>query len=305
MLGVLGIVLPLTFFLQLAAGQFRDRVEGLLFLALTFAYTLDALLRLPWHWMGHPWRIVLIGVGLWSGVRFFRGQRSMRGWSSGKGLRGWGSLLLYGFLLVVFGTLSFLDLKARRLPASPPAVELRFPLKAGMYVVAQGGSHVLLNAHHPSREQRYALDVVKLNRLGLRAWGVLPRTLERYAIYGDPVVAPCSGVVVAAVDGLPDQVPSLSARDTLHPAGNHVVLACTDHDRTIHVVLAHLKPGSVQVGAGDRIRAGAVLGRVGNSGNTTEPHLHLHAYDPGTHRGVPVTFHGRFLVRNDGIRARF
>ncbi|MCF6192499.1 MAG: M23 family metallopeptidase, partial [Candidatus Hydrothermae bacterium] len=189
--------------------------------------------------------------------------------------------------------------------ASPPPVDLHFPLRGGVYAVAHGGSNLLLNAHHPSREQRYAPDMVKLNRLGLRAWGGLPGALSRYAVYGEPVAAPCSGTVVAAVDGLPERVPSLSVRDTLHPAGNHVVLACTFPDRTVHVVLAHLRRGSVRVSVGDTVPAGKILGRVGNSGNTTEPHLHFHACDPATLQGVPVTFRGRFLVRNDVISTRF
>lgn len=43
---------------------------------------------------------------------------------------------------------------------------------------------------------------------------------------------------------------------------------------------------------------GDAIGLVGNSGSTTEPHLHIHAVDPGTHAGVPITFEGRFPVRN-------
>jgi hypothetical protein len=45
------------------------------------------------------------------------------------------------------------------------------------------------------------------------------------------------------------------------------------------------------------------IGRVGNSGNTTEPHLHIHATDPGTGRAVPITFHGRSLTRNSLFRS--
>ena len=300
MLMLLGIGIPLAFFLQQAAGRFRDRVEALLFLGLTLGYTLDALLRLPWHWMGHPWRLALIVLGLWGILRFSRKIRKLPGWKAGRGFRGWGTLFMNGILMGVFGTLAFLDLQARRLPALPRPVDLHFPLR-GVYAVAHGGSNLLLNAHHLSREQRYALDIVKLNRLGLRAGGILPKALSRYAIYGDPVAAPCGGTVVSAVDGLADRVPSLSVRDTLHPAGNHVVLACAFPDRTVHVVLAHLRRGSVRVSVGDMVPAGKILGRVGNSGNTTEPHLHLHAYDPATHQGVPITFRGRFLVRNQRI----
>ncbi len=70
------------------------------------------------------------------------------------------------------------------------------------------------------------------------------------------------------------------------------------------VVLAHLMKGSISVVEGDYVRAGAPLGRVGNSGNTTEPHLHIHAVRGSTpdsilvSEGVPILFGGRFPVRN-------
>jgi murein DD-endopeptidase MepM/ murein hydrolase activator NlpD len=104
--------------------------------------------------------------------------------------------------------------------------------------------------------------------------------------------------VVLAVDGLSDQVPP--ARDPDRFAGNHVVLACQD----VKVVLAHLMPHSIVVEEGTRVDEGQEIARVGNSGQTTQPHLHIHAERGGTPttildgKGVPITFEGRFLERN-------
>jgi hypothetical protein len=64
------------------------------------------------------------------------------------------------------------------------------------------------------------------------------------------------------------------------------------------VELAHLQRRSVRVAAGDPVTAGTPLGLVGNSGNTSEPHLHVHA-ETDAGEGVPMTFEGRFLIRND------
>lgn len=69
------------------------------------------------------------------------------------------------------------------------------------------------------------------------------------------------------------------------------------------VVLAHMTEGSVAVGEGQEVEEGQFLGRVGNSGNTSEPHLHIHAVRTGSGsilegEGVPVLFDGRFPVRN-------
>jgi murein DD-endopeptidase MepM/ murein hydrolase activator NlpD len=59
---------------------------------------------------------------------------------------------------------------------------------------------------------------------------------------------------------------------------------------------------SVSVAPGDRLAPGDPIARVGNSGNTTEPHLHVHAFDQGTGEGVPMTFDGREPVRNRVFR---
>jgi len=110
-------------------------------------------------------------------------------------------------------------------------------------------------------------------------------------------------VVAAAVDGFTDFSPP--GRDPENRAGNHVALEC--EGATIY--LAHLMRGSVCAKVGERVRAGQVLGRVGNSGNTTEPHLHIHAETgpyPGKFPGmpgVPIRFGGQFLVRNDRVKA--
>lgn len=186
---------------------------------------------------------------------------------------------------------------ARRVPE--PALEVAFPLRQGIYVVGHGGSHPSLNYHNKSASQRYALDISKLNFLSMRALGFGPPALDRYAIFGDTLYSPCDATVRSTVDGLPDQTPPRS--DGAHPAGNHVELEA----HGVRIFLAHMRRGSVKVRPGERVRTGDPLGEVGNSGNTTEPHLHIHAVRGGTSLsdgvGVPLTFRGRFLVRNDLI----
>lgn len=103
------------------------------------------------------------------------------------------------------------------------------------------------------------------------------------------------------MDGLPDlQVPKV---DREHLAGNHVLLRCANAD----VLRGHLRPGGVQVRVGDAVATGAWLGVLGNSGNTGEPHLHVHAQRPGPAGAplggdpLPVLFDGHFPVRGDRI----
>ena len=77
----------------------------------------------------------------------------------------------------------------------------------------------------------------------------------------------------------------------------------------VNLLLAHLKRGSVLVKIGDRVSAGQPIGHVGNSGNTSEPHLHVHAQRQVTKDGntewvgVPICFGSRWLVRNSLVRA--
>ena len=145
------------------------------------------------------------------------------------------------------------------------------------------------------------MDLVKLNAWGLRAGGLAPRDPAAYSIFGDPVSAPCSGTVVQALDGLADLSPPQIDRE--HMAGNHVLLECGD----VWVLLGHFQEGSVRVREGDAVKVGQELGRVGNTGNTDEPHLHVHAQRAGTTEAplggdpLPIRLDGRYLARNARI----
>ena len=196
---------------------------------------------------------------------------------------------------------------------SPPrieAVDLEFPLRGGTYLVANGGSNDLVNAHVQTlnderfddyRGQSYGLDIVGLNRLGVRSPAVVSSDPSRYVIFGRSIYAPCGGVVLRADDGYPDMSPPLVDRE--HMPGNFVFLDCGG----VHVLLGHMKRGTVLVKSGETVTTGAVLGQVGNSGNTNEPHLHIHAQRPATDdaflSGDPLvlTLNGRFLSRNDRV----
>lgn len=193
----------------------------------------------------------------------------------------------------------------REYPAQQ-AVDLHFPLRGGTYVVVQGGGHRAVNHHFRIPAQKYAVDLLKLNESGVRASGLLPDNLEHYATFGEPVHAPCSGTVIATQSSLPDLVPPKT--DPANQAGNYAVLHCEDAD--VSVLMAHLKKDSLNVQIGERVAAGQLVGHVGNSGNTSEPHLHIQAVSGRINEpdeierraeGRPMHFGGRFLVRNDRI----
>ena len=176
-------------------------------------------------------------------------------------------------------------------------MNLAYPLRNGVYYVGGGGNSRWINNHQASPPQDYALDILRLNVLGKMSIGD-QSDLQRYAIFGTPLYSPCSGTVVEAVDGQPDQIPP--SRDFVNIAGNYVVIACHD----VEIFLAHIKQDSLVVSKGDTVEEGQVIGEVGNSGLSKAPHLHIHAERGGnsgeifTGQGMLIIFENRFLVRN-------
>jgi hypothetical protein len=139
--------------------------------------------------------------------------------------------------------------------------------------------------------QRFAVDWEQADEANTLVVGdtTMP---ENYHIYGKPVLAVADGTVVATRNDLHDQVPgALPANLPLDEAdGNFVVL---DVGSGRFVNYAHLRPGSVRVKLGDKVRRGDQMGEVGNTGNSQAPHLHLHVTDgasPLASNGVPYVF---------------
>jgi len=195
-------------------------------------------------------------------------------------------------ILAVFGPLAALAFASRHHPGE--AARLAFPLASGTYLVLQGGNSVLTNPFHAMSGSPLALDLVKLNRLGNRATGPSPAAPYGYGIFGDTLRSPCAGRVIAARGDLPDSLPGRP--DERRKNGNHVVLECAGYE----ILVAHLMFDSVAVKPDDTVVAGQVLGQVGNSGYSLEPHLHIEA----RRHGVPAAmeFNGAFLTLNSVVR---
>lgn len=145
------------------------------------------------------------------------------------------------------------------------------PLR-GDWLVFWGGKNVLLNYHYEHESQRYAYDFVQEKEK--YSYKGDPLKNESYYAFGQEVVAPADGVVVSVVNDIQDNDP-VGVMNEKQPAGNVIVI---DHGGE-YSILAHLKKGSTVVKPGEKVMKGDVIGQVGNSGNSSEAHLHFQVSD--------------------------
>ena len=182
--------------------------------------------------------------------------------------------------------------------------KLRLPFQGEWYVF-WGGRTLQDNYHIVAPDQRFAYDFVQMKRGATHAGD--GKANEQYYCFGQPILAPAAGKVLSAVDSLPDNKPG--SRDLEHPFGNYVGL---DHGNVEFSVLAHLQRGSVRVHQGQTVAAGDTLGLCGNSGNSSEPHLHFHVQDLfllGHGDGLPALFtnytaNGAAVARGEPTRGQ-
>jgi murein DD-endopeptidase MepM/ murein hydrolase activator NlpD len=175
------------------------------------------------------------------------------------------------------------------------------PFRTGTWFVAQGGDTPNVNLHLAVPNQSYAIDIAATaERRFTRGEG---RDLADYVAFGMEVVAPCAGTVLEAVDTFPDN--PIGTQDKVHVFGNHVII---DAGHGEYVVLAHLQLGSLRVKAGDRLAVGDLIGLVGNSGNSTQPHIHMQVQDQpalGAGLGHLFTFvHVRAVIAGTTLENR-
>ena len=155
------------------------------------------------------------------------------------------------------------------------------PVRSGTWVADEGCCDI--DTHHRRGlltvdgtlvvPQRFAIDWMMLDRRH-RAWVGNPARLSSYVSYGQPLIAAAAGTVVIVRDGVADSPPPHNPPppSLAGLTGNYVTLRIGPG---VYLLYAHMKPGSVRVHVGERVRRGQLLGELGNSGNSATPHLHL------------------------------
>lgn len=199
------------------------------------------------------------------------------------------------------GTISGFNIRPKQEPAATPHLDyqtktaLRVPFD-GEWTVIWGGRSVEQNYHAATVSQRFALDLV-VTDASHRSFSGDRAKNESYYAFGRPVFAPGAGKVIARVNDVPDNVPGQMNPAQL--AGNYVLI---DHQNGEYSLLAHFKQGSVTVNVGDDVAAGQQLGLCGNSGNSSEPHIHYHLQnvpEPLGGEALPIQFEAAVV---DGTR---
>jgi murein DD-endopeptidase len=179
------------------------------------------------------------------------------------------------------------------------AIAISAPLRGEHWLAVNGPSNTSGHRRalvpidgHAAIAQRFAIDWVQLRDDGMTFHGDA-KDNKNYRAYGNEAYAVADGIVTETKDGIPENVPGIDSRAvpiTLETVGgNHVII---DIGGGRFAFYAHLQPGSLRVKVGDKVRRGQVVGLVGNSGNSTEPHLHFHienASSPLGAEGLPYS----------------
>ena len=214
------------------------------------------------------------------------------------------------------------DAAARELPVSmeQSKIAYSFPLKGAWYVGAGSSFHT---GHRWSPMEEFAYDFLQVGADGRTHRGKGTRFTDYYA-YGEPVLAAALGKVIIAINDVPEDAAAMKRPDEPletyfqrlqqeqferiagggHAVGGSQVMI--DHGNGEYSFYAHLKPGSVRVKEGDVVEAGAQLGLLGSSGNSTEPHLHFQVCDgpdPLLCAGIPIQWADAELLIPDLPRA--
>lgn len=147
--------------------------------------------------------------------------------------------------------------------------KLILPFK-GEWTVFWGGDTKELNYHVESEAQKNAFDIVITDQNG-KTYKTDGQTNEDYYAFGKELIAPCNAEVVLVVDGIKDNKPG--ELNPIYIPGNTVILKTANGE---YLFFAHFKQNSIVVKQGQKVKQGELLGLCGNSGNSSEAHLHFH-----------------------------
>lgn len=175
-------------------------------------------------------------------------------------------------------------------------IVLKIPFKGEWFVLWGGDTKELNRYHHDISNQKYAFDFVVVDKNN-RTYRNEGKNNKDYYAFSKEVLTPADGVIVKVIDNIEDNIPGQMNAKVI--TGNVVLIK---HKEDEISVLAHLKQNSIKVKIGDKVKIGQIIGLCGNSGNSTEPHLHYHlqnSEDIYSGEGIKCYFQNVRLKRNN------
>jgi hypothetical protein len=300
------LILPLGLIVWFWLGQSPNQFKWLVTALFMVTFIASIYFVGFWHYLSIYLRYLWIGLFIAAGIVSYMGIRELPFFTQLNTVEwirvGFDIAFSLFFIYLIIGAIG-----AHFYPAKP--IELAFPFRNGVYSINWGGNGAassLMNYHYAAsthegagvnKSMKYAVDIEKLNSLGSSTRGILPTELEKYSSYLEDILAPNDGSVVEVVDGLPNEAPFSGHYP--YNVGNHVVIMKGDYQ----VLLGHMQTGSIKVKVGDTVRAGDVIGQIGNSGMTDAPHTHVQAMkvtgkNIWQEEGIPIYFDGKNPVKN-------
>jgi hypothetical protein len=176
------------------------------------------------------------------------------------------------------GEISGFSIRPFREEPDAPVKQMRVKTKLilpfnEIWYVGWGGDTKELNYHVESRAQKNAFDWLMIDKDSNTHYGDGKKNEEYYA-FNKPIFAPCDGEIVLAIDGVKDNIPG--EMNSFNVGGNMVILKTVNNE---YLVFCHFKHQSVKVKEGQTVKQGQTLGLCGNSGHSSEAHLHFHVQD--------------------------
>jgi hypothetical protein len=221
---------------------------------------------------------------------------------------------LFGLFVIMFATISSylfsVLIKTSSFPPEKECVVLELPFN-GVWIAGHAGATSMTNSH---LKNRYAIDFLKLGSDN-RFYKKKEDLVSDFYSYNEPIYSPANAKVTQVVDSLESDL--MFQPDTVNIGGNYVILDIGDEK---YVYLGHLKKLSIAIKTGDSVSVGTYIGSVGNSGNSSLPHLHMHVQnkptsDPNNRITYPFRFtkiqrmriafwrtlYSSYLLRNDRV----
>lgn len=299
-------ILPFIFFLALWGSAYRSKLHWFLRFLFILLFTTLIFISPMMYLFPIYLRIAIPIVFLAATILSFLKIRKLPNFSKSD----WQEVIIIAITVTILFFLLSYQPKPKDENVTGPSVELSFPLKNGTYVVsASGYIPATLSSHsvHNMGAQKYAVDIIKSRDFSELLKSFFSSGLSSYAIYGDDLYSPCRGIV-EKTNGennggdLPDLIPP--QKDLVNMNGNYLIISC----KGVRVFMAHMMKGSIKVKEGQSVTENDIIGKVGNSGNTDGPHLHISAViqksdDLKDAEPVKIIFNGRYLGKNDYIES--